>query len=106
MLFFMQHFEVHLLETESDIDLALQSGLLTVDQLDNAECADCGNAVGHSAGNFESFAVVIDEFDQDWATCSDCASSIVEGTSNFSSSDSLEFLAVLEHLDEDDIEKF
>lgn len=106
MLCFMQHFEVHLVETESDIDLALQSGLLTVDQLDNSECADCATRVGHASGSFETFAIVINEFDEDWALCSECSSPLVEGPVNFSSSDSVEFLAALEHLDDDEIEKF
>lgn len=101
----MRHFEIHFIETEFDIDLALQSGILTVDQLDNSACAECETSVGHASGSFESFAVVIDENDSDWPLCSECSGPLVYN-SLFDSSDSVEFLARLELSNEDDLEEF
>lgn len=101
----MQHFEVHLIETEYDIDLALQSGLLTVDQLDTPNCSECDNSVGHASGSFEMFAIVIDENDSDWPLCTECVGPLIYN-SIFDSSDSVEFLSGLELSNEDDLEEF
>lgn len=79
MLCFMQHLEIHVLETETDIDLALQSGILTVDQLGHTECSECSSGVAYSGeAGFEPFLVVINEHDQDWPVCLDCASPVLE----------------------------
>jgi len=102
----MQHFEVHFIETELDIDLGLQSGLLTVEQLDASECAECSNLLGHSADSFESFAIIIDENDRDWSLCSECSGPLIYANSFFDSSDSVEFLARLELAGDDDLEHF
>jgi hypothetical protein len=101
----MQHFEVHFIETEEDVDLGLQSGMLTVEQLDNTSCNECGAHVGHASGVFESFAIVIDIDDDDWALCSECSGPVTYGA-RFTADESLEFLSEVETLNEDDLEPF
>jgi hypothetical protein len=79
----MRHIELHLIETDADIDLALLSGILTADQLDSTECAECGEEIGSSEydGSFLQFAVVLDE-DTQCAICVECASPVL-GTDTF-----------------------
>lgn len=80
MLCFMQHLEIHLIETEEDLDLALQSGILNISQADYTECVDCATEVGHAASDgFEPFAVIINEHDQDWPVCTECAAPVLYG---------------------------
>lgn len=101
MLCSMRHLEIHVIETEQDVDLALQSGLLSLDRLDSTECVDCALPVGHaSTDGFEPFAVVIDENDCDWAVCVDCASPVTEGAT-IPETESLEAL-----IDSEDLEFF
>lgn len=106
MLYSMRHLEIHVIETEQDIDLALQSGVLTAHRLDASTCSDCQEPIGHNPelDSFEGFAVVIDEFDDDWNTCLDCAMPVL-GERLFESSDSAEWLARLQ-ISEDDLEAF
>lgn len=109
MLCFMRALEIHVIETASDIDLALQAGLLEPSQLDNATCSDCDEAVGYLVGvEFEPFVVVIDEHDNDWVTCSECADSVTEGDLRLGlgpSIISIDALAV-DFIDDDELEKF
>lgn len=80
----MLHLEIHVLETEEDLDLALQSGLLTISQVNGTECSDCGTELGYaSLDGFESFAVIINEHDQDWHVCTECAAPVIEGPGSF-----------------------
>ncbi len=100
----MRHLEIHVIETEHDVDLALQSGVLSLDRLDSTECVDCALPVGHaSTAGFEPFAVVIDETDCDWAVCLECASPVTEGFA-LEPEESLEHL--LESEDLEDLERF
>ena len=97
MLCSMRHLEVHVIETEQDIDLAIQAGLLTGSQLDHSYCAECDESVGHSleVGNFIPFSVVLDSDDNSWPVCSDCAGPVT---------DSVNFYTGTFH--EDDLEIF
>lgn len=74
----MRSLEVHVLESETDIDLALSSGVLLPEQMVMTDCSDCDGRVGYGAASFEPFVVVIDEHDQDWTVCADCARPIVD----------------------------
>jgi hypothetical protein len=102
MLCSMRHLEVHVIETEHDIDLALQAGLVTAGQLSHSECSDCADLVGHAGESFSPFVVVIDEYDFDWAVCSDCASSVITPPSAYP----FEETGYSETFDEDDFETF
>jgi hypothetical protein len=97
----MRHIELHLIETDADIDLALLSGILTADQLDSTECAECGEEIGSSEydGSFLQFAVVLDE-DTQCAICVECASPVL-GTDTFATEP-----YHLETFHEDDLEQF
>jgi len=73
----MRSLEVHLFETEDDVDLALQSGTALPEQIASNDCTECDGPVGYSGLEFEPFVVVIDENDQDWAICVTCAGPII-----------------------------
>lgn len=107
---FMRHLELHVIETEHDIDLALQAGLLELDRLDATECVECGVSLGYSdrTAEFEPFTVVIDESDTDWSLCLECASPVIDGELFESDSDSVEWIAHLELQDDDsdELEQF
>lgn len=78
----MLHLEIHVIETEEDLDLALQSGLLNIGQANGTECADCSAELGYaSLDGFEPFAVIINEHDQDWQICTECAAPVIDGGS-------------------------
>lgn len=105
MLSFMQHIEVHVIESETDLDLALQAGILSIEQLGHTECQECSTNVAYSAeSEFSAFAVVINDADQDWALCMDCAGPVVNSGGSFLDSDSYEFLLRSELQDVDDLD--
>lgn len=105
MLCSMRHLELHVLETETDIDLAIQAGLLNGEQLASAECAECGDFAGHSPDGFAPFAVVIDETDADWTLCLECVAPVVDNPLQYTAT-SLKLAALSETFDEDDLEEF
>lgn len=75
----MRSLEVHVFETEDDVDIAIQSGTALPEQIASTKCIDCDGSVGYeSLDGFEPFVFVIDENDQDWVVCSDCASPIID----------------------------
>lgn len=69
----MRSLEVHLFETERDVELAIRSGTALPEQIASTRCIDCDGTAGYASGDFEPFVLVIDENDQDWILCSDCA---------------------------------
>lgn len=80
MLCFMRSLEVHVIETDDDLDEAVQAGIVLQEHLEESECSDCGVEVAHAGGQtFDAFCVVLDDSDRDWLVCLDCASSVVEG---------------------------
>jgi len=74
----MRSLEVHVFETETDLDHALRSGIALPEQLAMTECRECDLTTGICDGDFEPFVVVIDENDQDWILCTDCASPMLD----------------------------
>ncbi len=76
----MQHIELHVIESEEDIDLALQSGLLIPQHLDDIECSVCDELLGNTGtgDEFVGFAVVLDD-DYVWTVCADCADPVIGG---------------------------
>lgn len=75
----MRSLEVHVFETERDIDLALGAGIVLPEQLASSRCIECADGIGYSSTGpvFGSFVLVIDENDQDWLLCHECASPIL-----------------------------
>lgn len=74
----MRSLEVHVFETEQDIDLALEYGIALPEHLANNRCIQCFDGVGHQPDHeFRSFVLVIDGIDHDWLLCQDCASPIL-----------------------------
>lgn len=80
---FMRSLEVHLFETDSDLDSAIASGAVLPEQLIRTVCIDCQGPVGFAGLEFEPFVVVIDENDQDWLACTDCAKAILNYVDTF-----------------------
>lgn len=75
----MRSLEVHLFETEHDVDIAIQSGTALPEQIASTHCTECDQSVGYDGDHaFEPFVFVIDENDQDWVVCSECASPIID----------------------------
>ncbi len=113
----MRALEVHIIETASDIDLAIKAGLLEPTQLNAVNCSDCEEEVGHTGGveEFEPFAVVIDADDADWVVCIDCASPITDGDIRLTmftephellTTPKKPALLLNDYLDEDDLDEF
>ena len=76
----MRSLEVHYFETERDLDLALNSGLVLPEQLIVTDCTECKQKLcySNSTCDFEPFVLVVDENDQDWIVCEDCAGPILD----------------------------
>ncbi len=75
----MRSLEVHIFETDADVDLALNAGIVLPEQIARTACVQCNTAVCYSGtSNFLPFVLVIDENDQDWTLCEDCASGITD----------------------------
>jgi hypothetical protein len=114
----MRALELHIIETASDVDLAIKAGLLEPHRLDYTSCSDCDDTVGHAATDeaFEPFCVVIDADDNDWVVCIDCASPITDGDlrkvvepemlQEFTNKKKLLSSLVDEYLDDDDLDEF
>lgn len=83
MIYFMRSLEVHVFECEDDIGMAILSGTGLPEQLAFTACADCGDPIGSSGGNFEIFVLVIDENDHDWVLCSDCAGPVLNHVNEY-----------------------
>lgn len=73
----MRSLEVHLFETERDVDLAIKSGTALPEQIASTKCIDCNDAAGYDREDFRPFILVIDENDQDWILCCSCAGPIL-----------------------------
>ena len=100
MLLFMRSLEVHLFETEYDVDSAIQSGTALPEQLAVSKCTECNGCVGYSClDGFEPFVFVIDENDQDWVVCCECASPIIDYVDAFFPPVTRSHFAVDEDLD-------
>jgi hypothetical protein len=78
MLLFMRSLEVHVFETDNDLDNAVKAGVVLPEQIAITACADCGESVCYTDDDFCPFALIIDENDQDWILCEDCASPILD----------------------------
>ena len=75
----MRSLEVHLFETDQDLDSAIQCGTMLPEQLASSSCTECDGKVGFEGlDGFEPFVCVIDENDQDWIVCGECAGPIID----------------------------
>lgn len=66
----MQHIEIHVIESDRDIDSAVECGLLD-GPFDIDPCEHCDEEVG-VLGNFHPFVIVLNGDDQ-WILCYDCS---------------------------------
>jgi hypothetical protein len=76
----MRSLEVHYFETERDLSLALNSGLVLPEQLARTECAECKDKLCYSdvCSEFTPLVLIVDENDQDWIICDECASPMLD----------------------------
>jgi hypothetical protein len=75
----MRSLEVHVFETDTDLDNALRAGLVLPEQVARTACVDCDTPICYSSTTeFCPFVLVVDENDQDWALCEECASPITD----------------------------
>ena len=79
----MRSLELHVFETERDVDLAIHSGTVLPEQLAAVRCFDCDGRLGYDGETFEPFVFVIDENDQDWVLCTSCAGGILSYVDTF-----------------------
>jgi hypothetical protein len=77
MLNFMRSVELHVIETDADVESATIAGLADVGELDDVECAACYEDVGHVNGVFYAYALILDELEQ-WIVCTGCAAPVLE----------------------------
>ena len=75
----MRAIEVHVIETDDDINLAMLSGLIEIDDLDSMSCDECSEDIGHLADDvFEEFSIAIYSDDTSRFVCSSCSAPITE----------------------------
>lgn len=79
----MRSLEVHVFETDTDLDSALQCGLVRPEQVAWTMCTACDEPVCYVSSGFETFVLVIDENDQDWGLCEICAAPIIDYVDTF-----------------------
>jgi hypothetical protein len=72
----MRSLEMHMFETEHDVEIAIRSGIVLPEQLASSRCIQCSDGVGYSGPEYLPFLLVIDENDQDWLLCTECAGPI------------------------------
>jgi hypothetical protein len=96
----MRSLEVHVFETDTDLDSAVRAGVVLPEQVARTECMQCEDPICFSSAEFSAFVLVIDENDQDWTLCEECASPIIDYVdaffppvtrSHFADTDELEF---------------
>lgn len=90
----MQHIEIHVIESDRDIDAAVECGLLdgpfAIDP-----CEHCSEEVG-VLGHFHPFAIVLNG-DEQWTLCYECALPLFDPTATDDDYD-------LDDEDEDDLD--
>jgi hypothetical protein len=75
----MRSIEVHVLETDVDLGLAVRAGLLTENDLDELWCDECEETVGPTESKvFDEFSVVLYDDDTSWFLCASCSANVTE----------------------------
>jgi len=74
----MRSIELHVINTASDVDTVIQSGLAEPEELDLAQCAACSDEVGQVNGVFLEFALLLDERNVPWFICYECLEDVVD----------------------------
>jgi hypothetical protein len=68
----MEHYELHIINTRDDAELAEKVGLYATDTLTDLVCEHCEEPVAEYNGQFYPFALTIGEDDDEWITCEEC----------------------------------
>lgn len=82
----MRSIEIHVIESDEDLDLGLISGLLEVEDLtDVIACSACQEDLGDAVDDLEfvEFAILLDH-ERRWFMCIECSAIVLDGadTSN------------------------
>jgi hypothetical protein len=101
MLARMRSIELHVMEHGSDMDKAVVSGLLAIEELGTElACTACSEDVGITVAAYFPFAVILDE-DSKWLMCTTCIEDVTDPST---SNESVELLSYID--DPDEIELF
>lgn len=101
MLTRMRSIELHVLEHGSDMDKAVVSGLLEVEELStDLACTACSEDVGVTVAAYFPFAVVLDD-ESRWLMCTACIETVTDPSTSDESTELLSYVDV-----DDDIELF
>jgi hypothetical protein len=74
----MRSIELHIINTASDVDTAIRTGLAEQEQLDSAQCSACSDEVGQVNGLFYEFALLLDARDVPWFACYECLEDVID----------------------------
>jgi hypothetical protein len=97
----MRSIELHVLEHGSDMDKAVVSGLLEVEELStDLACTACSEDVGVTVAAYFPFAVVLDD-ESRWLMCTACIETVTDPSTSDESTELLSYVDV-----DDDIELF
>lgn len=75
----MRNVELHLMDSNGDVDLGVRAGLIEATDTSDPECSNCSDEVGPVDGAFYPYVVALDERNQ-WVVCEDCASPVMESS--------------------------
>lgn len=75
----MRNIELHLMDSNGDVSLGVQAGLIEPEEITDAECDNCRDGVGHVDGAFYPYVVALDDESQ-WNVCEDCASGVLDSS--------------------------
>lgn len=79
MLTGMRNIELHLMDSNGDVDLGVKAGLIEPEEVTDVECDNCRDEVGHVDGAFYPYVVALDD-QSHWNVCEDCASGVLDSS--------------------------
>ena len=78
MLTDMRNLEIHLVNSNGDVEMVVKAGLMESTDAVDPECSNCTNEdIGHVAGTFYPYVVALDDHNH-WLVCEHCASNVLD----------------------------
>jgi hypothetical protein len=68
----MEHYELHIINTKVDAEMATNIGLCSAESLTDLACEHCEEPIAEYNGQFYPFAITINEDDEEWLSCEEC----------------------------------
>lgn len=75
----MKNIELHLMDSNGDVDLGVQAGLIELTDTHDPNCANCSEDVGPIGASFYPYVVALDDESQ-WVVCEECASPVLDSS--------------------------